>query len=80
MENNQYNEKQLIAINAPEPNIIITAHPGSGKTFSIVGAIHKYYEEHPNDHIVAITFTKKGAADLSTRIDVPGVEVSTIHS
>lgn len=80
MENNQYNEKQLIAINAPEANIIITAHPGSGKTFCIIGAIKKYYNEHPNDHIVAITFTRKGAADLAARIDVPGVEISTIHS
>ena len=75
-----YNEKQLQAINAKESNIIITAPPGSGKTASIVGAIEKYSSEHPMDKIVAITFTRKAAAELQNRVSALNTEISTIHS
>ena len=75
-----YNEKQLQAINAKESNIIITAPPGSGKTASIVGAIEKYSAEHPMDKIVAITFTRKAAAELQNRVAALNTEISTIHS
>ena len=75
-----YNEKQLKAINAPEANIVITAPPGSGKTASIVGAIEKYSGEHPMDKIVAITFTRKAAAELQNRVAALNTEISTIHS
>jgi DNA helicase-2/ATP-dependent DNA helicase PcrA len=75
-----YNEKQLQAINAKEANIIITAPPGSGKTASIVGAIEKYSSEHPMDKIVAITFTRKAAAELQNRVAALNTEISTIHS
>ena len=76
----QYNKKQLQAINAQENNIVITAPPGSGKTASIVGAIEKYSEEHPMDKIVAITFTRKAAAELQNRVAALNTEISTIHS
>ena len=80
MSTMNYNEKQLKAINAKEPNIVITAPPGSGKTASIVGAIEKYSGEHPMDKIVAITFTRKAAAELQNRVAALNTEISTIHS
>ena len=76
----EYNLSQLAAINSKEDKVIIKAPAGSGKTSSIVGAVYKYREEHPNDKIVAITFTRKAAAELKNRINLLNVEISTIHS
>lgn len=76
----EYNSSQLAAINSEEDKVIIKAPAGSGKTSSIVGAIYKYREEHPTDKIVAITFTKKAAAELKNRINLLNIEISTIHS
>lgn len=76
----EFNKSQLAAINAPEDKILISAPPGSGKTASIIGAIWNYVEQYPNDRVVAVTFTKKGAEDLASRIGLDSVEVSTIHS
>lgn len=75
-----YNEKQLEAINATESKIVIEAPAGAGKTATIVGAIEKYSREHPSDKIVAITFTRKAAAELQNRISALNTEISTIHS
>lgn len=76
----QYNNEQLQVVNTDAANSIIVACPGSGKTFSIVGAIHHHLQLHPMDHICAITFTRKAAEELAARIQNPAVEVSTIHS
>ena len=75
-----FNEKQLEFIKAGEERIVVTAPPGSGKTLSIVGAVKEYQVNNPQDHIVAITFTKKATEELKTRIGDYRVEVSTIHS
>lgn len=76
-----YNYKQQLAIDGNDKYKVIIAPAGSGKTSTLVGAIDKYYIENPNDHIVAITFTRKASAELKDRIgEKPNIEVSTIHS
>lgn len=77
----EFNEKQLIAIESDSPHKVIVAPAGSGKTSVIVGAIQRYRKLHPDDHIVAITFTRKASAELKQRIGIEdNIEISTIHS
>lgn len=82
-----YNTRQQEAIQSLDKNIVIKAPPGSGKTFTMVGAIRHYMNNHHSDHITAITFTVKAADEIKTHFPmcniVPGTEiihVSTIHS
>lgn len=76
-----YNKLQLEAINCPDSKVVVIAPPGSGKTFSLVGAISKYIDENPFDRVTAITFTKKAASELNFKLaDYPSVETATIHS
>lgn len=75
-----YNLKQNEVVNSTEEYVAVEAPPGSGKTYVLIGAVKQYAEEHPDAHIVAITFTRKAAAELSERIDNINVESSTIHS
>ena len=76
----KYNELQQQAIDSTASRVVVTAPAGSGKTSVLVGAIKKYHEENPDAHIVAITFTRKAAAELCTRTFGLPVEASTIHS
>lgn len=77
-----YNEKQLAAINSPEPQVVVIASPGSGKTLTMIGAITKYLDEKVNKPVVAITFTKKAAEDIQSKIFISNslLSVATIHS
>lgn len=76
-----YNKLQLEAINCKDSKVVVIAPPGSGKTFSLVGAISEYIKENPFDHVTAITFTKKAASELHFKLsDYPSVETATIHS
>jgi superfamily I DNA/RNA helicase len=77
-----YNEKQLDAINSPESQVVVIASPGSGKTLTMIGAIKKYLEEKTNKSVVAITFTKKAAEDIQSKIFVSNnnLSIATIHS
>lgn len=77
-----YNQKQLDAINSPEPQVVVIASPGSGKTLTMIGAIKKYLEEKANKSVVAITFTKKAAEDIQSKIFISNnyLSVATIHS
>lgn len=75
------NEKQKKAVNSKEEKMVIIAPAGSGKTSVLVESIKVYMEEHPLDKVVAITFTRKAAEELSQRLGyAPNVSVSTIHS
>lgn len=77
-----YNQKQLDAINSPESQVVVIASPGSGKTLTMIGAIKKYLEEKTNKSVVAITFTKKAAEDIQSKIFVSNnnLSIATIHS
>lgn len=76
-----YNEKQFLAIESKNPNVVIIAPAGSGKTSTLVGAIKRYKDENPDSKVVAITFTRKSAEDLRLRLNgYFGINASTIHS
>ena len=77
----QLNNKQQVAVQSNEDNVLIIAPAGSGKTTTLVAAIKKYKDENPMTRAVAITFTVKAAEDLKRRLEgIGGVDVSTIHS
>ena len=77
-----YNEEQLEAINSAASHVVVVAPPGSGKTASMIGAIQKFLKDNPKANIIAITFTRNAAAELSHKLYDTGdnVQVSTIHS
>lgn len=76
----KYNELQQEAIDSKASKVLVLAPPGSGKTYSLVGAIKKYAAENPLDKIVAITFTRKAALELQSKTFSIKVDCSTIHS
>lgn len=78
----EYNDEQLRIINSEEPNLLIRANAGTGKTSTSIGAIVKYRQDHPRDRIDAITFTRAATNELRLRLSQEGVNdvnISTIH-
>lgn len=75
-----YNKKQLEAINSNADKVVVEAPAGSGKSRSLIGAAIKYRQEHPKDRIVAITFTRKAAAELQFKTLNENISCATIHS
>ena len=76
----KYNELQQNAIDSMKDKVLVVAPAGSGKTATLIGAIKKYAADHPEDHMVAITFTKKAAMELQHKSFGLKVECATIHS
>lgn len=75
------NEKQWLAIKAPEANTVIIAPAGSGKTTTLTASIEYYKENNPNANVVAITFTNKATEELFKKLgQLPFTRISTIHS
>jgi DNA helicase II / ATP-dependent DNA helicase PcrA len=75
------NPQQLAAIHSEEKKLVIIAPPGSGKTFTMVRSIEVYLEKNTDAHVVAITFTKKAAAELGNAFFANSkIHASTIHS
>lgn len=77
----QLNQKQELATQAIEPKVIVVSPAGSGKTTVLTQSILKYMQEHPNDKITAITFTRKATAELEERLGKhPNLYIGTIHA
>lgn len=75
-----YNIKQEEVIKSKEEKIVIIAPPGSGKTYTMVGAVKEFLKEDPVN-VAVITFTNKAADDIAAKISFDNrVEISTIHS
>lgn len=58
----------------------INAPAGSGKTFFIKEKINRIFSENPEANILCITFTKRAANELKSRIISDKVDIRTIHS
>ncbi|MDE6721298.1 MAG: UvrD-helicase domain-containing protein [Bacteroidaceae bacterium] len=65
-----------------EDNCLVIASAGSGKTSTIVGKVKYLVEkQHINPtKILILTYTKKAANELSSRIQIAGLNSGTFHS
>jgi ATP-dependent exoDNAse (exonuclease V) beta subunit len=77
-----YNNFQQKAIYSTDHNIVIKAPPGSGKTFTMVGAMQHYLETVKPQKIVAMTFTVKATQELREHFALTAdvLDIATIHS
>lgn len=62
-------------------NVLVVAAAGSGKTSTIVAKTHYLVNKLNVDprNILVVTYTRKAAEELQTRVGVSGVECSTFH-
>ena len=73
--------QQRRSIVSEENNCLVVSSAGSGKTSSIVGKV-KYLTEKFNvnpEKILLISYTNKAAAELTDRMDIPGLRGYTFH-
>lgn len=80
-ETNEYAEMTCISVDSPI-KLFVTEHCiVTHNTTTLVGAIVEYKNDNPFSKIVAITFTRKAADDLISKLaDYSGIRTSTIHS
>ena len=65
-----YSEAQLKAINAGPHPVLVLAGPGSGKTRTLVGRVQRLIRDGvPAQCILAVTFTRRAAAELRERLE-----------
>ena len=79
-----FNEEQRSIIFAPRGNMLVLAAAGTGKTTVVIHRIKHLIDAYklPKYSILAITFSKKAALEMSTRIKnvgYSGVTVKTFH-
>lgn len=81
IENRSLDEQQRVAIVTDEDNNLVIAGAGSGKTTTIVGKVNYIIDRyHVNpEEILLISFTRKSADILGSRINVDGVSAKTFH-
>ncbi len=76
---------QQQVLDSKDKNLLIAAGPGSGKTRVLVKKIEKIVrvEDINPKNILAVTFTKKAAQELTSRLEkqgILGVNIHTFHS
>lgn len=79
---NNLDQSQEAAVISDQPEIVIRAAAGSGKTHTLITAVAKHRYDYLNDRICAITFTRAARAEMKSRLEEMGiydVEVTTIH-
>lgn len=74
-------EQQRDAIVTLGENVLVIAAAGSGKTSTIVAKTHYLVNKMQVDprRILVVTYTRKAAEELQTRVGVAGVECCTFH-
>lgn len=76
-----FNEEQMRAVKALQGVSIVNAGAGTGKTSVIVGKINYATLLYPCSSVLAISFTKKAVAEITSRIaENVNVMCSTFHS
>lgn len=64
-----YNASQRRAVDAGPGPVLVVAGPGTGKTQTLMGRIRRLLEEGETPrHILALTFTRRAAGELSRRL------------
>lgn len=75
------NKKQLEASKTKSPFVFLNASAGSGKTTVIIDRVKRLIKENVNfNEILLITFTKKAANEMQSRIKNKNINVFTFHS
>jgi DNA helicase-4 len=74
-------DQQREAIVTLGENVLVVAAAGSGKTATIVAKTHYLVNKMNVDprNILVVTYTRKAAEELQTRVGVAGVECCTFH-
>ena len=75
-------QRQQEAVDCPTWPVIVTAGPGTGKTFVLTEKIKSLIEREPSlaGRVAAITFTRKAGDELRQRLGIASEWVGTIHS
>jgi len=76
------NAQQRLAVETTEGPVVIIAGPGTGKTKTLATRILHLIRTNgaqPNE-ILALTFTKKAAAEMAQRVGVKGPTICTFHA
>jgi superfamily I DNA/RNA helicase len=75
------NKEQLAAVTSSGRHIVVSAGPGTGKTYTLVTKIERLLKEtsvNPQE-ITAITFTNRAADEMRERLgSMPGVDIEKI--
>lgn len=81
IEGRKLDIQQRTAIVTDEDNNIVIAGAGSGKTTTIVGKVNYIIDRYKvaPEEILVISFTKKSASTLASRIGIEGVDAKTFH-
>jgi len=82
------NEEQLAAVTSKGRHIVVTAGPGTGKTYTLVARIERLLQEPGvnNEEIAAITFTNRAADEMRERlgsnsgVNVDKLFIGTFHA
>jgi len=75
------NREQLEAVNSNSRHIVVTAGPGTGKTYTLVTRIERFLKEGlaTARDITAITFTNRAADEMRERLSLlSGIEIEKI--
>ncbi|MCL2473491.1 MAG: UvrD-helicase domain-containing protein, partial [Alphaproteobacteria bacterium] len=75
-------EHQLKAVENKARQLLIVAGPGSGKTTVLTQRIAYQVKQKniPPENCLAITFTRKAAQEMRSRLNLPGINIHTFHS
>jgi len=81
VEGRKLDIQQRTAVITDEDNSLVIAGAGSGKTTTIVGKVNYIIDRYKvaPEEILIISYTKKSASTLASRIGIEGVDVKTFH-
>ena len=75
------NDQQYAALSPLTGHVLINSGAGTGKTTVLVARMLSVAAQHPDAHILMLTFSRKAALELKSRIGaVSNCQVSTFHS